>query len=263
MPRTIANLGSYHDFHLLQTCTRMRLLPAAMGRRRLRAGVTLIETLVSMVIILVGLAGLFGTNAQSFRLLRRSKEIVAAREDLLCRLDTIRTLSYSQLAKSYYLSTSTLVRGTAGDPNPFGTTNNSMQNFTETVTVYALGWQLFSSDADRANITPDSATSNADPSLGVGSQMDSVAPAAPKTYKANSSPPVKGGWTLAVAGALPYIQVTRVGTGVDAVVTVNTAGDLSAYPQLRVDIVYTWTDSSNITHTQVGSTVVSRNGSLL
>ena len=222
---------------------------------------SLMETVVALMVIVIGLAGLFATCAQCYSLLRRSKEIVAAREDILCRLDTMRTLSYSQVGKSVYLSTNTLVTGTAGDASPFGSTTGGMKNFTETVTVYALGWQLFSSEADRNNTIPDSVTSLVDPALGIGSQMDSTAPAAPKTYKANSL--TKGDWTLQVAGALPYIKITRVGTGTSAVTTVNTAGDLTAYPQLRVDITYTWTDSNNITRTQVGSTIVSRSGSLL
>jgi hypothetical protein len=163
-----------------------------------------------------------------------------------------------------------MVSGTAGDATPFGMTTDGMQNFSETITVYALGWQLFSSDTDRNNATPDKAApstaSSTDPALGFGSQLDTVAPAAPKTYKSSSATPtVKGDWTLQIANALPYLQVRRVGTGTNAITTVVNAGnngDLTAYPQLRVDIVYTWTDSNNITRTQVGSTIVSRSGSL-
>ena len=220
------------------------------------AGVTLIETVVSLMIVVIGLAGIFGISAQCFALLRRSKEVVAAREDILCRLDGIRILSYPQVAKSSYLSGTLLASGTAGDASPYGTTTDGMKNFTETITVYALGWQLFSSDATRINATPDS-------SLEYASQLDSVAPAAPKTYKSNST--TRGDWTLQVAGALPYLQVQRVGTGASAYTTVVNAGnggDLTSYPQLRVDIAYTWTDSNNVSRTQVGSTIVSRSGSL-
>jgi len=221
--------------------------------RRSQAGVTLVETVVSLLVILIGLSGIFATSAQGYALLRRSKEIVAAREDILCRLDGIRTLSYSQLAKSTYLSSTLLVSGTAGDASPFGMTTEGMKDFTESVTVYALGAQLFSNDAARQNATPDSTGEFA-------SQLDTVAPAAPKTYKSNSTN--QGDWTLQVANALPYIKVVRTGTGAHAQTTVVTADDLSAYPQLRVDITYTWTDSHKLTRTQVGSTIVSRSGSL-
>jgi hypothetical protein len=129
-----------------------------------------------------------------------------------------------------------------------------------------LGWQLFSSDADRNNATPDAKPPTTSPTptdllgVGFGSQLDSVAPAAPKTYKANST--TAGDWTLQVAGALPYIQVKRVGTGANAITTVVQSGDLTGYPQFRVDVVYTWTDSNNLTRAQVGSTIMSRTGTL-
>src|SRR5690349_7668225 len=80
-----------------------------------RAGVTLVESVVALMVIVIGFAGLFATSAQCYALLRRSKENVAVREDILCRLDAIRTLSYTQLAKSNYLNSTLLVSGTAGD----------------------------------------------------------------------------------------------------------------------------------------------------
>ena len=179
--------------------------------------------------------------------------MVAAREDILCRLDSIRTLSYSQVAKSTYLGSTLLVTGTSGDASPFGMTTGGMKDFTETITVYALGAQLFSDDTARQNATPDSTGEFA-------SQLDTIAPAAPKTYKSNSTN--QGDWTLQIANALPYIQVSRTGTGGNAQTSVVTSGDLSTYPQLRVDITYTWTDSNKLKRTQVGSTIVSRSGSL-
>ena len=221
---------------------------------RSQAGVTLLETVVSMMVTVIGLAGLFSTSAQSYGLLRRSKEIVAVRQNVLCRLDAIRTLSYSELGKSTYLGGTLMVSGSAGDATPFGMTTLGMKNFTETVTVYALGSQLFSNDGARNNATPDTVNQ-------YGSQLDSIAPAAPKTYKSSSTS--QGAWVLQVVGALPYIKVTRVGTGASAVTTVNTSGDLTSYAQLRVDVTYSWTDSNNVTRTQMGSTVVSKAGSLL
>ena len=243
--------------------------------RQNKGGVTLVETVVSLMIILIGLAGLFGTSARSFTLLRRSKEVVAVRESLLTRLDAIRALSFTEVARSKppsgstsgtgSLSTNLLVSGTAGDPTPFGVTLSGIKNFSETVTVYALGAQLFSGDAQRNSATPDYKDEYA-------SQFDDPAPAAPTTYKSSSTS--QGGWVKQVAGALPYFQITRVGTGstkdasgqtVGATVTIDNAtsgGDLSAFPQLRVDVVYTWTDANNITRSQVGCTLVSRNGSL-
>jgi len=215
--------------------------------------VTIVETVVALMVIVIGLAGLFATSAQCYSLLRRSKEVVAVREDILCRLDAIRTLSYSQLSKSTYLSSTLLAPGPAGDANPFGTATAGMKNFTETITVYALGSQLFSNEAARNQATPDSAGEYA-------SQMDSVAPDAPKTYVSNSTS--TGDWTRQIANALPYIKVSRVGTGATAQTSVICAGDVSAYPMLRVDLTYTWTDSNNVARTQVGSTIVSRSGSL-
>ena len=47
------------------------------------------------------------------------------------------------------------------------------------VTVYALGAQLFSNDAQRSNATPDYKDEYA-------SQVDTLAPAAPTTYKSSS-----------------------------------------------------------------------------
>lgn len=229
------------------------------------------------MVILIGLGGLFGTSARSFTLLRRSKEVVAVRESLLTRLDAIRALSFTEVARSTppsgstsgtgSLSTNLLTSGTdpKGDPTPFGVTLDGIKDFTETVTVYALGAQLFSNDAQRNSATPDYKDEYA-------SQFDDPAPAPPTTYKASST--AQGAWVKQVAGALPYFQIIRVGTSstknasgkiVGAAVTVDAAtsgGDLSAYPQLRVDVVYTWTDSKNITRTQVGCTLVSRNGSL-
>ena len=133
-------------------------------------------------------------------------------------------------------------------------TTQGMKNFAESVTVYALGSQLFSNDAARNNATPDTIGQYA-------SQLNSIAPAAPITYKSTST--TKGAWTLQIAGALPYFKVTRVGTGGGAVTTVVTSGNLTSYTQLRVDVTYTWTDSNNVTRTQVGSTIVSKAGSLL
>lgn len=222
--------------------------------RRSQAGVTLLETVVAMMVTVIGLGGLFATSAQSYSLLRRAKEIVAIREDILCRLDAIRTLSYSELGKSSYLSSTLMVTGAAGDPTPFAITTRGMKDFTETISIYALGSQLFSNDSDRNNATPDIAGRYA-------SQIDSVAPAAPKTYKSSST--TQGAWTLQVANALPYIKVTRVGAGFNAVTTVVTGGDLTSYPQLRVDVTYTWKDSNGVTRTQIGSTIVSKSGSLL
>ena len=233
------------------------------GNAHHKAGITLVETLISLMIVVIGLAGLFGTSARSFTLLRRSKEIVAVRECVLTRIDSIRALSFAQVARSASLTaqgTGLLVSGTAGDPNPFTGTIAGMKNFTETVTVYALGEQLFSSDAQRAAATP------AYPGQ-VASQLDSVAPNAPKTYQSNSGN--QGDWTQQVANSLPYYQVTRVGTGASAQITINNSantnpapGDLSKYPALCVDIVYTWTDSSNVTRSQVGTMILARNGSL-
>jgi hypothetical protein len=239
-----------------------------------RAGVTLTETLISLMIVVIGLSGLFASGAQSYRLLRRAKEEVAVRECLLTRLDSIRALSFTEVARPVppssssstlsntgSLSTNLIVTGDAGDPNPFGGVLSGVKNFKETVTVYALGAQLFSSDSQRSAATPDYATE-------LGSQVDPIAPAAPKTYLANSTK--TGDWTLQVAGALPYFTITRVGTGANAQVTVDTStssnftpsNDLSVYPALRVDVTYSWTDSSNNTRTQVGSMIVARNGSL-
>ena len=215
---------------------------------------TLLETVVAMMVTVIGLAGLFSMSAQCYSLLRRAKEIVALREDVLCRLDAIRTLSYSELAKSSYLSSTLLVSGVSGDATPFGMTTQGMNNFTETITIYALGSQVFSNDSDRNNATPVISGE-------YGSQINSIAPAAPKTYKSSST--AKGAWTLQIAGALPFIKVTRVGTGASAITTVVTGGNLTAYPQLRVDVTYTWKDSNNVTRTQIGSTIVSKSGSLL
>ena len=232
--------------------------PLRFSRRRLirsEAGVTLVETLVSLMVIVVGLAGAFATSAQCYGLLRRAKAIVAAREDILSRLDTIRTLSFTQVAQSNYISATMLVSGAAGDPSPFGTTTDGMLNFTETVTIYALGSQVFSSDSQRSNATPDSVGEYA-------SQFKTPAPAPPATYISTGTS--AGAWAPQTgANALPYIKVIRAGTGSSAITTVITAGDLTSYPQLRVDVTYTWKDSKNLTQTQVGSTIVSNSGSLL
>jgi hypothetical protein len=146
-----------------------------------------------------------------------------------------------------------MATGTSGDATPFGMTTNGMKNFTETLTVYALGSQLFSDDASRLNATPDSVGEYA-------SQIDSVAPDAPKTYVSNSV--TAGDWTRQIVNSLPYIKIVRTGTGGSAQVDVVNSGDLTPYPQLRVDITYTWTDTNNLTRTQIGSTIISRSGSL-
>ena len=246
--------------------------------RQGKAGVTLVETMVSLMVLLIGMAGLFGTSARSYSLLRRSKEVVAVRESLLTRLDGVRALSFAEVARSIpptttsgssttqtgSLSTKLLTADAAGDPTPFGVTLTSHKSLTETVTVYALGTQLFSSDAQRNAATPDYKDVYA-------SQFDSPAPAPPTTYKASSDN--VGAWVQQVAGALPYYTITRVGTGSTSKVTIDNTnatvakgaigtGDLSNFPLLRVDVVFTWTDSNNVTRTQVGSTLVSRNGSL-
>ncbi len=225
-----------------------------VSSRRAIAGVTLLETIVAMMVTVIGLSGLFATSAQCYSLLRRAKELVAIREDILCRLDAVRTLSYSELGKSGYLSGTLMVSGTSGDATPFGMTTQGMKNFTETLTVYALGEQVFSSDAARNATTPDIVGQYA-------SQIDSIAPAAPKTYKSTST--AMGAWTLQIGNALPYLKIVRVGTGAGAVTTVPMGGDLSTYSQLRVDVTYTWKDSNNVTRTQIGSTIVSQAGSLL
>lgn len=224
--------------------------------RRGESGLTMIETVVSLFIVIVGLAGLFSSSAQSFALLRRSKEVVATREDLLSRIDGIRVLSYAQLARSDYLRTYLMPSGAGGDATPFSMTTAGMQNFTETVTVYGLGAEIFSTDAERQAATPDWPGEYA-------SQISIPAPGQPQTYKANSI--AQGDWTLQVSGALPYIQLTRAGTGAGAVTTVVTPGDLttdSRISQFRVDVAYTWTDSRNFPRLQVSSFIVSKSGSL-
>jgi hypothetical protein len=223
------------------------------SRFRREAAVTLIETVISLGVIVIGLGGLFATSAHCYTMLRRSKEIVAVRENMLSRLDALRTLSYSQLAKSSYLSPTFIPAGAAGDATPFGPTTQGLYNLKETITIYALGSHLFSSDADRSNATPDKADEFA-------SQIDQVAPAAPLTFKAAST--TKGDWTRQVANALPYIQLTRTGSGAGSTVLVNTSGDLTTYAQLCVDVAYTWTDSKGVGRTQVGSTIISKSGSL-
>jgi hypothetical protein len=223
--------------------------------RAANAGITLVETVVSIVIIALGLGALYMSSAQSFALLRRAKEIVAAREVILSRIDDLRALSYAQLANSSYVSANAMQSGAAGDASPFGSTTNGMRNFKETVTVYALGSQVFSNDSARINATPDSAQEYA-------SQVDSVAPAAPKTYKSNST--TAGDWTLQVANALPSYTIIRTGTGTNAALSVTTAGtgSVGAWPQLRLDVNLTWTDSNNVARSQVASTIVSNPGSL-
>ena len=217
---------------------------------RSRAGVTLVETLVALMVIVIGLAGLFSTSAQFYTTLRKAKEMVAAREDILSRLDTIRTLSYKNFS-----SATKLAAAVSGDASPFSMiTTAGMKNFTETITVYALGEQLFSNDSDLNNATPDSSGEYA-------SQIDSIAPAAPKTYISTST--AKGAWSLQSAGnSLPSIKVIRVGTGSGATTTPGTSGDLTSYPQLRVDVTDTWSGSNNVSRTQVASTIVSKSGSL-
>lgn len=232
------------------------LPPGKRCSRYREAGMSLVETVVGLMIVIIGLAGLFASSAQSFALLRRSKEVVATRQVLLSRLDGIRALSYAQIAKSDYVSTKLMPTGTAGDASPFGMTTAGMKNFTETVTVYGLGALIFSNDDARQATTPDWAGQYA-------SQVSESAPAQPKTYKSNSA--TQGDWTLQVAGALPYFQVTRVGTGAAATTTVVTPGDLTTdarVSQLLVDISYRWTDSNNLPRTQVAILIVPRNGSL-
>ncbi len=223
--------------------------------KRRQEGITLTETLIALMVIVIGMAGLFTTGAQSFRLLRRSKEVVAVRECLLTRLDSIRALSFAQVSKSSSMtgSTNLMVTGAIGDPNPFGATTSGMKNFTETITVYALGSQIFSSNAQRLNATPDYKGEYA-------SQVDTAAPSPPNTYLSNSTTP--GDWALQDPSTLPHYQITRVGIGTNAHVTVDTAADLTTAPALRVDVTYTWTDSSNIIRTQVGTMIVAKFGSL-
>lgn len=242
---------------------------AARTARRREAGITLVETMISLMVVLIGTAGLFATGAQSFRLLRRSKETVTVRECILTRLDSIRALSYTEVARPIPPSTSTgsdtgpmstklIAVGAAFDPNPYGGATSAMKNFKETVSVYALGPQIFSSDAQRLSTTPDYPNEYA-------SQLDTPAPSAPKTYISNTS----GQWVPAVTNPppLPYYQISRVGSGASAQITVDTTGcatysnDLSSFPALRVDVLYTWTDSSNNPRTLVGTTILARNGS--
>ena len=237
--------------------------PHSGGLRRVRralAGVTLIETIVSTVIILIGLAGLYTTAGQSYVLLRRAKELVAAREDILSRLDSLRVISYNELAQSSYVSANVMQTGGAGDATPFGMTTVGMKNFKETLTVYGLGWQVFSSDAARTNATPDTASEYA-------TEINTSAPAAPATYLSNST--TQGDWTLQVANALPSYTITRTGTGSGAVVTVTdnspsslTIPKLPNCPQLRVDITYTWSDSNGVVRSQVGSMIFTKMSSL-
>lgn len=231
---------------------------AARTARRREAGITLVETVISLMVVMIGLAGLFATAAQSFRLLRRSKEVVAVRECLLTRLDSIRALSFAQVSKSSSMTSSTtnlMVTGALGDPNPFAGTTSGMKNFTETITAYALGSQIFSSDTQRQNATPDYTGQFA-------SQVDTLAPNPPKTYQANSTTPGLATWVPQPTDTLTHYQITRVGTGANAQVTVNAAADLSTAAALRVDVTYTWTDSSNVTRSQVGSVLVAKYGSL-
>jgi type II secretory pathway pseudopilin PulG len=230
---------------------------------RFQGGITLVETLVSMLIILVGLAGLYTTAGQSFALLRRAKELVAAREDILARLDSLRVLSYSELTQSSYVSANVMQTGTAGDATPFGMTTYGMKNFKETLTVYALGWQVFSNDSARINATPDWGPSGTGVPGEYASEITNPAPAAPATYQSNSA--VRGDWTLQVANALPSYTITRTGTGSSAVVATTSSTSttpMASCPQLRVDLTYSWTDSNNVARSQTASMIYSKSSTL-
>src|SRR4051794_7586656 len=88
---------------------------ARVQHRCARAAFTLVEAVVALTVLGIGISGIYLTNAQILRMLARSKETIAARQSLQARMDQVKSVRFSDLANSAYVSGTLLANGTAGD----------------------------------------------------------------------------------------------------------------------------------------------------
>src|SRR5205085_1387321 len=66
---------------------------------RSESGVTILEVLASAVVILLGLGAIFGMNAQSLQILRKTQQAAAASQILQERLETMRTRPWPEVSR--------------------------------------------------------------------------------------------------------------------------------------------------------------------
>jgi len=64
-----------------------------------QSGVTILEVLASAVVILLAVGAIFGMNAQSLQILRRTQQAAAASEILQERIEAMRTASWPDISR--------------------------------------------------------------------------------------------------------------------------------------------------------------------
>ncbi len=80
------------------------MAPFAQSRIPSQRGVTILEVLASVSLILLGLSAIFGMNAQSLQVLRRAQQIGAATQVLQERIETLRTTPWPQISRGATLA---------------------------------------------------------------------------------------------------------------------------------------------------------------
>ena len=225
---------------------------------------TLIEVMVSALLVAMALAAIFTANSEIFYLLKRSQETVAARQYIQSRLDAIKGLGYAQICRSSYFVNTLLASGTGGDALPnAGIVMHSLSkgSITETIAVYAMGAQVFDDHATSIPIGLGTVGSEAYPAIHPAA--DGTTLTTPVSYISTSLD--AGAWD-SYAFTTPAIMVTRTSFGSVATVLATLPGDLTtnSWPPalVRIDVKLAWTGASGSIRTAMTSMLFSQSPSL-
>jgi len=76
----------------------------AASARAFQRGVTIIEVLASVVLILVGFCGIFAMNTRSILILRKTRQVVASSQILQERMETLRSHPWPEISNAQALA---------------------------------------------------------------------------------------------------------------------------------------------------------------
>jgi Tfp pilus assembly protein PilV len=102
---------------------------SAVGLQR---GVTIIEVLASVVLILVGFCGIFAMNTRSLLILRKTRQVVASSQLLQERIETLRSHAWPEISNAHALAVLLQTPAESGqdlaDANPVETVTVTVPN---------------------------------------------------------------------------------------------------------------------------------------
>lgn len=113
-----------HDFHSTQSAQA----PFAIRRRQRLGGVTIVEVLISAVLIFIGLGSIFAMNTQSIQLLRATHLTAASTQIVQERVETLRSKPWPEVSNARALAL--LMQSPAQSESEL-----NAPNLTETITM--------------------------------------------------------------------------------------------------------------------------------